>query len=148
MERKDSNLTYEHTYEMLLYYQDEFMHRHTHFWSTLKSLFLINVIVTMLPYISSVFDVELAKDQLPLFIFPVVGALMAVGCLFLLLGEAKRLSLVGKNKYELMKLLPEEYRYRTMKPSRMRLPSVAIMLCYAETGFQLLVAALSLYFCL
>jgi len=148
MEKKNEDLTYENTYQMLLYYQDEYMHRHNHFWATLKSLFLINVIITMLPYISSVFDVELAKDRLPLFIFPVVGALMAVAFLLLLLGEARRLSLVGGKKYELMKLLPEEYRYLTMKPSRLRLPGVSVLLCYAETGFQLLVAALSLYFCL
>lgn len=156
MENKE-NVTYEHTHEMLLYFQEEFFHRHTHFWNTLKMFFVLNIAISLLPFVSGILGVEIKGEGLPMYIFPVVGILLSLVSFVIIKSEALSFSLVSAKKYEISRMLPDEYQYKKIEQknpckekasTEKKKISMAKKLSYFNLAFQLTVAVISLIFCI
>lgn len=105
------DVNYQHTYEMLGYFQDEYFRRHGHFWSVLKMFFGLNIAISLLPFISGILGIEIKNTALPIIIFPIVGILVAVTSAFILRKEVESFNYVSRKKYQLSRMLPAEYQY-------------------------------------
>ncbi|MBE6674940.1 MAG: hypothetical protein E7596_07515 [Ruminococcaceae bacterium] len=157
-QKNTENVTYERTYEMLQYFQEEFFHRHTHFWNTLKMFFILNIAISLLPFVSGILGVEITNDSLPMYIFPVVGILISIISFVIIRSEAISFSLVSSKKYELNRMLPEDYQYKKLEVKQKvkkkatqqgkKRVSMAIKLSFFNLAFQLIVATISLIFCI
>jgi len=105
------DVSYQHTYEMLGYFQDEYFRRHEHFWSAIKMFFGMNIAISLLPFISGILGIEIKNTALPIIIFPIVGILVAVTSAFILRKEVESFNYVSRKKYQLSRMLPAEYQY-------------------------------------
>ncbi len=105
------DVNYQHTYEMLGYFQDEYFRRHEHFWSAIKMFFGLNIAISLLPFISGILGIEIKNTALPIIIFPIVGILVAVTSAFILRKEVESFNYVSRKKYQLSRMLPAEYQY-------------------------------------
>ena len=103
---------FEHDFQMLQYFQEEFVYRHKHFWSLAIKCFLLTVIITIVPIVSEISGIVFAEliDRF-LIVFPAIGFILACGSHYLLLDEAKKMSNVNKAKYRINKLMDERYHY-------------------------------------
>lgn len=149
----DENVTYERTYEMLQYFQEEFFHRHTHFWNTLKMFFVLNIAISLLPFVSGILGVEIKNDGLPMYIFPIVGVLISIISFIIIRSEAISFSLVSDKKYEISRMLPDDYQYKKLKSKEGKATtrkkvSMSKKLSYFNLIFHLIVATISFVFCI
>lgn len=140
-------ISYERTREMLGYYQEEYFHRHTHFWTTLKMFFILNIAISLLPFVSGIIGVVITNNSMPMLVFPIVGVLLAIVSFLIIKSEALSFSLVSSKKYELNRMLPKEYQYKEAPKKNRKSPSMANKLCYFNLFFQLIVASISFLFC-
>lgn len=106
-----SEVTYQHTVEMLKYYQDEYFRRHTHLWSTLKAFFVLNMAISLLPFVSGIIGIEITSGSLPIYIFPIVGLFVAFVSFYILKKEVISFNLVAMKKRKLAQELPKAYQY-------------------------------------
>ncbi|MBE6844657.1 MAG: hypothetical protein E7508_02930 [Ruminococcus sp.] len=109
----NSDLT-EHDIQMLNYFQNEFLYRHTHYWSIAIKLFITTVVITILPLTTSVFGIELSNitDKKLILCFPVLGLITALISFLILRNEAQRINAVNRAKYRINKeCLPSKYQY-------------------------------------
>lgn len=110
---KNYSSTFKQDIEMLNYFQNEFMYRHTHYWNILIKFFLLTIIITILPVTSEVLGVVL--DNIPqksLLIFPALGLIVAIFSSFILLDEAKKLQAVNEAKYRINRQnMAKKYHY-------------------------------------
>ena len=108
-----SDLT-EHDIQMLNYFQNEFLYRHTHYWSIAIKLFITTVVITILPLTTSVLGVEFNNitDKKLLLCFPALGLITALISFLILRNEAQRINAVNRAKYRInKKCLPSKYQY-------------------------------------
>ena len=108
-----SSSLFEKDFQMLQYFQDEFMYRHKHFWQLLFKLFTLSIAVTIIPLTSQVFDIKFSETIKAFsYWFPFMGLLIAILGTYLLQSEAKRMSAVGSAKSTLSKKMGERYQYQ------------------------------------
>lgn len=159
----DSDVHYQHTYEMLKYYQDEYFRRHAHLWATLKMFFGLNIAISLLPFISGIFGIEIKSSALPILIFPIVGFLVATISAFILYSEVRSFNLIAEKKRNISKMLPLEYQYLIIKTEKKAAPQktdkqaaktkrkknyMSYKLVWLNLFFQIIIAAIALVFCL
>lgn len=141
-------VTEENTFKMLEFFQREWEYRHRIYWSTLFKLSSLNILVSMLPYIVGMFGITFDVSKIPAYLFPLVGMPLAVMCFFIMRGEAKRLSAVGKAKYRINRNMAELYRYETFEKredtSVIPKPGIADFIPKMVLAFQLLVCVIEL----
>ena len=107
---KDSN--FDHDLAMLNYFQDEFKHRHGHFWTTLIRLFALDIAVILIPISSKLFDINLTTiPEKYKVAFPVIGVVIALITYFLLIDESKKIAAVNNAKYRINQEMDEKYHY-------------------------------------
>lgn len=145
------------TMELMKYYQDEFKMRQKHFWDLLIKLFTLDTVVSLMPFVKAIAGIQLA-DSLShaLYIFPIVGILIAAFSGLLLNAEARRLSAVNQAKYRQNEELPERCRYRVFKElekngvkklSESKKSVMSRWLPWMVCGFELAISVTSLVFC-
>ena len=99
-------------YQMLNYFQSEFLYRHKHFWSVLIKSFILVLSTTIIPIVSEVFGIVFNNIiQRFLFIFPIIGILLAIGSFLILLDEGKKINAVNTAKYRINQTMDEKYQY-------------------------------------
>ncbi len=141
------SVTEENTFRMLDYFQQEWKYRHQFFWSILIKLFLLNLFVTMLPFVVEAFGVTVDVSQFPAYIFPAIGALLAIVCYVITQREANRLSAVGEAKYKINMNMDRLYQYKDINnngeaiggKNRMANSLPKLILC-----FQILISVIEL----
>lgn len=102
---------FNNTFQMLNYYQEEFLYRHKHFWNVLtKSVILISTITTI-PITSEFLGIvvnDMVKDYM--FVFPILGIILSISCFCILLDEGKKMKAISKTKLRINNELPIKYR--------------------------------------
>lgn len=146
------------TMELMKYYQDEFKMRQKHFWELLIKLFTLDTIVSLLPFAKAIAGIELT-DSLShaLYIFPIVGIMIAVLSGLLLHAEAKRISYVNRAKYRQNEKLPEDCKYKVFdnleksgvsKLSNSKKPTLSQLIPLIVCLFELAISVTALVFCI
>ncbi len=82
---------------LLNHYHTEWMHRHSHYWKILSSVFITNLVIICFPICCTYFNIELSPTQVSPKIFPVIGILFTAICTILLLIECKKIINLRKN---------------------------------------------------
>ena len=110
---RNYDATFEHDFQMLNYFQEEFKYRHQHYWEILIKLFTFTIGVTVLPVISGVFGLNLSSVPRSFLIcFPGIGAMLSLFSFFILYDKAKKLSAIGHAKYRVnVMLMDPKYHY-------------------------------------
>lgn len=103
--------TIENKIKMLEYFQGEWLYRHELFWKNGLKLFIFNLVVTMLPFITTAFGVQIQSDKYPQILFPVLGIGIAKFNYKCMQDEAEKLSAVGNAKYRIADSLPKLFQY-------------------------------------
>ncbi len=103
----------ENTLRMLDYYQNEWLYRHKHFWNLLIKLFVFNLFIAVLPFISNVYEIEFENLEILKFIFPIAAFVITGASTYALFIEADRMSLVGAKKYEINRYMDKLYQYKS-----------------------------------
>ena len=142
-QEQEQDENFENNYKMLLYFQDEYKYRHKHFWSTLKMFFILNIVISLLPFISSILDFKINIPKFTFCIFPIVGIFMAIVSFIFLKSEAEKFSLIKQKKYCINKLLDDKYHYINQPKKQM-----SFRLNLVNMIFQILVAVGSLAVCI
>lgn len=96
---------------MLEYFQGEWLYRHELFWKNGLKLFVFNLVVTMLPFITIAFGVQIQSDKYPQILFPILGIGIAAFNYKCMQDEAEKLSAVGNAKYRIADSLPKLFQY-------------------------------------
>lgn len=104
--------------QMLDYFQNEWLYRHKHYWGLVLKLNAFNFTVSLLPFITSLFGVDIKLDRFPPVIFPVAGIVLAIVTYWIITDEAKKLSAVGKAKYRINESMDALYHYETYVPDK------------------------------
>ena len=144
---RDNN--FETDYKMLLYFQDEYKYRHKHFWSTIKMFFILNIAISLLPFISGIINLEINFVKFPIYIFPIVGVCIAIVSFVFLMSEVKTFNLVAQKKYKINELLSEKYHYkRPTDNSKNTKRGMSFKIILTNLIFQIIVAVGSLIVCL
>lgn len=149
---------FDQTMELMKYYQDEFKMRQKHFWELLIKLFTLDTIVALLPFAKAIAGIELT-DSLnhALFIFPIVGILIAFFSLALLRAEAKRITYVNRAKYRQNEKLPEDCQYKIFedlekngvkKLSGSKIRNLSKPIPWIVFVFELAISVTALVFCI
>lgn len=125
---------------MLDYFQQEWLYRHQHFWNVSIKLFLFNIVLTMLPFISGAFGITFDLKQIPVLIFPIIGFLLAIVCYFITKGEAKRLDEVGGVKYKINRQMNILYQYNKYHKTNSSKKKLAYLMPMIILVFELLTA--------
>lgn len=76
---------------LINHYQNEWIHRHAHYWKVLSSMCITNLIIICFPICCSYFDIKFTDLNINPKIFPIVGILYTVVCCSLLIFESKKL---------------------------------------------------------
>ena len=100
----------ENTFRMLDYYQNEWMYRHKHFWNLLTKLFVLNLFIAVLPFMSNAFNIKFENLEILKFIFPMAAIVITSVSAYALFIEANRMSAVGGKKYENNKNMDKLYQ--------------------------------------
>lgn len=108
---EESYETIENKIKMLEYFQGEWLYRHDLFWKNGLKLFVFNLVVTMLPFITTAFGVQIQSGKYPLILFPILGIGIAQFNYKCMQDEAEKLSAVGNAKYRIADSLPELFQY-------------------------------------
>lgn len=92
-------------YQMLNYFQEEFIYRHKHFWNIVIKSFLLTITITIIPIVSEIFGITF-NDIISnfLLVFPMMGFALAIGSFMLLLDESKKWKLLISLNIELIKI--------------------------------------------
>lgn len=103
---------FERDYKMLMYFQEEFVYRHKHYWSLVVKSFLLTIGITIIPIVSEIFGLSF-NDVVSKFslIFPILGIFLAIESFYLISKEANRISMVNSAKYKINKKMISKYRY-------------------------------------
>lgn len=81
----------EKKFSLLNHYQNEWIHRHSHYWKILSSLYITNLIIICFPLCCTHFDIEFRTLNVNPKIFPIIGIMFTIVCSFLLLFESSKL---------------------------------------------------------
>lgn len=154
---KEQNITVEvneaNTLKMLDYFQQEWVYRHQHFWNLTIKLFTLNIIITMLPFISEAFGITFRVQLFPSMIFPIIGLILAFISCYITEQEATRLSAVGRAKYDIINQMDKLYQYhmfekkdskKWMAPTIPKL--ILVFQVFISIGELLLIYIKNLYF--
>ncbi len=115
--KNNKNINYNkdisNTIEMLNYYQNEFMYRHTHYWHITIKLFLLTIVVSLLPLSTTILGIELKdiSNKNILLCFPILGFIISLLSFLIIREESKRMNAVNKAKYRINRTLPSKYQY-------------------------------------
>ena len=82
---------------LLNHYQNEWIHRHSHFWKILSSMYITNLLIICFPFCCSYFNITIENVKIPLKVFPILGIIFAFACCFLLLSESHKLKNLRTN---------------------------------------------------
>lgn len=81
----------EKSFSLLNHYQNEWMHRHSHYWKILSSLYITNLIIICFPLCSTHFNIEFVTLNVNPKIFPAIGIIFTIVCSSLLMFESYKL---------------------------------------------------------
>lgn len=81
----------EKQFSLLNHYQNEWIHRHSHYWKVLSSMYIANLIIICFPICCSYFGIEFIDLNINPKIFPIVGILYTIVCCSLLIFESNKL---------------------------------------------------------
>lgn len=81
----------EKIFSLLNHYQNEWIHRHSHYWKILSSLYITNLIIICFPICCSHFSIEFITLNVNPKIFPVIGIIFNIVCSSLLMFESSKL---------------------------------------------------------
>lgn len=76
---------------LINHYQNEWLHRHSHYWKVLSSMYITNLIIICFPICCSYFDIKFIDLNINPKIFPIVGILYTLVCCSLLIFESNKL---------------------------------------------------------
>lgn len=76
---------------LINHYQNEWIHRHSHYWKVLTSMCITNLIIICFPICCSYFNIEFDSLDINPKIFPIVGILYIIVCCSLLIFESNKL---------------------------------------------------------
>lgn len=136
------------TLKMLDYFQQEWLYRHQHFWTISIKLFLFNLVVIMLPFISGAFGITFDLQKIPSLIFPLIGISLAIACYLLTKGEAKRLDEVAGVKYKINKHMDKIYQYKKYKETNSNKTKLVNLIPIGILVFQIILAICEMFFLL
>lgn len=105
--------------ELLNHFQNEWIHRHSHFWKILSSMLIVNTIITSFPICCKHFDIELKQLSINLNVFPAIGIFFSFICLVLLLAESYKIAYVRTQiNHQLRKecIAPSKNKLLSLKP--------------------------------
>lgn len=103
---------FDRDYQMLNYFQEEFIYRHKHFWNIVIKSFLLTITITIIPIVSEIFGLTF-NDIISnfLLVFPAMGTALAIVSFLLLLDEGKKMEAVNIAKYRINKKMDVKYQY-------------------------------------
>lgn len=103
---------FDRDYQMLNYFQDEFLYRHKHFWNFGVKSFLLTMTITIIPIANEIFGLTFS-DMISSFllVFPAIGMTLAIGSFFIMLDECKKMEAVNAAKYRINRNMDEKYQY-------------------------------------
>ena len=140
---ENQSTDYTQTIEMLNYFQDEWKYRHHLVLTLFFKLFTFNVVIDILPYVTSAFGMEFSfGNQKLLFVFPVFGIIIGIFSYHLLNSECIRLSTVGKAKYRINNLLSQQYHYEKIENTN----SISLSIPKIYLTSQIIIITISLMF--
>lgn len=108
-----NEVTWDNSVRMLEYFQQEWQYRHSHFWNICIKLFILNIIVTMLPFTSEIFGIIISVNSIPSIIFSITGCIISILALVIMNDESKKLMAVGKVKYRINNQMNDLYKYHS-----------------------------------
>lgn len=76
---------------LLNHYQNEWIHRHSHFWKILSSMYITNLLIICFPFCCSYFNITIENVKISLKVFPILGIIFSLVCCLLLLSESHKL---------------------------------------------------------
>lgn len=94
---------------LLEHYHNEWLHRHSHFWKILSSVYITNLIIICFPLCCSYFNIEIDKIEIDAKIFPIIGIIFSLFCLYLLFLESQKIIKLRKNINYQLSVLDENY---------------------------------------
>ena len=137
------NSDFTQTVEMLNYFQDEWKYRHHLVLTLFFKLFTFNIVIDILPFITSAFGMEFSfNNETLLIIFPILGLVISLFGYHLLNSECVRLSAVGKAKYRIIRLLSEQFQYEKLENA----PLIALSIPKIYLISQITIVIISLVF--
>lgn len=98
------------TLALLEHYHEEWLHRHSHYWKILPSIYITNLIIICFPLCCSYFDMNIHSTGINPKIFPVAGILFAIVCCYLLFAESKKIITLRKEINSRLNLLTDTAR--------------------------------------
>lgn len=103
---------FDRDYQMLNYFQDEFLYRHKHFWNIGMKSFLLTITVTIIPIANEIFGLTF-DDMISSFllVFPAIGMALAIGSFLIMWDECKKMEAVNASKYRINQNMDEKYQY-------------------------------------
>jgi hypothetical protein len=110
IERKLITAEIDEIVKILNYYQDEWKFSQTHFWNLAIKMFTLNLIITILPFVSSVGGMVMV-NQIPPYVFLIAAIIISLTELFILLAEGIRHIDIGEARMRINNMLPSSYRY-------------------------------------
>lgn len=110
IEHKLINADIDEIVKILNYYQDEWKFRQTHFWNLAIKMFTLNLIITMLPFVSSIGGMAIIS-RIPPYAFLIAAIIISLIELFVLLAEGIRHIDISQTRSRINNMLPAPYRY-------------------------------------
>ena len=81
----------ERKFSLLNHYQNEWIHRHSHYWKVLSSMYITNLIIICFPLCCTYFGINFENLSINPKIFPITGILFTIACCSLLMFESNKL---------------------------------------------------------
>ncbi len=76
---------------LLNHYHNEWMHRHSHYWKVLSSMYITNLVIICFPICCSCFNIKFIDLNINPKVFPVAGILFTIVSCSLLIFESSKL---------------------------------------------------------